>query len=97
MKKAPVGERIVKRANQSVREFSSIFSALELDGKYSIETMQKSINALSESNEKGALKRRNLRSAIEYKAYEFAALGVERMYGIIHLQLLRQNIIVKIK
>ncbi|MFY5966275.1 FAD-dependent oxidoreductase [Acinetobacter baumannii] len=75
--RAPVGERIVKRANQSVREFSTIFSALDLDGKYSTETMQKSINALSESNEKGAVKRRDLRSAIKYKAYEFAALGVE--------------------
>lgn len=75
--RAPVGERIVKRANQSFREFSTIFSALELDGKYSTETMQGSINALSEGNEKGAIKRRDLRSAIEYKAYEFAALGVE--------------------
>ncbi|MEG8240780.1 hypothetical protein MKR66_10220 [Acinetobacter baumannii] len=41
--RAPVGERIVKRANQSVREFSTIFSALDLDGKYSTETMQKAL------------------------------------------------------
>ncbi|WP_281884994.1 FAD-dependent monooxygenase [Paenibacillus sp. YYML68] len=75
--RAPVGERIVKRSNKSVREFRPIFEALNLDGRYSTEDMQAGIESLKGASRLAAETRARLRDAIRFKAYEFAALGVE--------------------
>lgn len=75
--RAPVGERIVKRANQSVRDFGPVFEALGLDGRYSAKDMQTRIDSLKDTDQAGADRRARLRDAIEFKSYEFAALGVE--------------------
>ncbi|MCZ0927985.1 FAD-dependent monooxygenase [Halomonas janggokensis] len=75
--RAPVGERIVKRANRSVRDFGPIFEALGLDGRYSAEEMQARIGSLMHADQAAADRRAMLRNAIEFKSYEFAALGVE--------------------
>ncbi len=75
--RAPVGERIVKRANQSVRDFGPVFEALGLDGRYSAKDMQTRIDSLKDTDQAGADRRAKLRDAIEFKSYEFAALGVE--------------------
>lgn len=75
--RAPVGERIVKRANQSVRDFGPIFEALGLDGRYSAKDMQARIDSLKHTDQAAADRRARLRDAIEFKSYEFAALGVE--------------------
>ncbi|PFZ92296.1 FAD-dependent oxidoreductase [Bacillus wiedmannii] len=77
VERAPVGERIVKRANKSVREFKPIFEALNLDGQYSAEDMLTSIKSLKGTSNSDAVTRAKLREAISFKAYEFAALGVE--------------------
>ncbi|MBK0032631.1 FAD-dependent monooxygenase [Erwinia sp. S43] len=75
--RAPVGERIVKRANQSVRDFGPVFEALGLDGRYSAKDMRTRIDSLKDTDQAGADRRARLRDAIEFKSYEFAALGVE--------------------
>ncbi|CAP41666.1 MULTISPECIES: FAD-dependent oxidoreductase [Pseudomonadota] len=75
--RAPVGERIVKRANQSVRDFGPVFEALGLDGRYNAKDMQTRIDSLKDTDQAGADRRARLRDAIEFKSYEFAALGVE--------------------
>ncbi|EJS00446.1 2,4-dichlorophenol 6-monooxygenase [Bacillus thuringiensis] len=77
VERAPVGERIVKRANKSVREFKPIFEALNLDGQYSAEDMLTGIKSLKGTSNSDAVTRVKLREAISLKAYEFAALGVE--------------------
>ncbi|MEV0688149.1 FAD-dependent monooxygenase [Nocardia sp. NPDC050378] len=75
--RAPVAERIVKRANKSGREFIDIFEALGvLDAKDEAE-MQARIEERKAATPAGAAKRAALVTAMETKNYEFNAHGVE--------------------
>ncbi|MCD9199082.1 FAD-dependent oxidoreductase [Aeromicrobium wangtongii] len=75
--RAPVAERIVKRANQSGREFADLFVAL---GVTDAETEQEMIEQIEErkaNTPEGAAKRAALVKAMAIKNYEFNAHGVE--------------------
>ncbi|OIJ68037.1 FAD-dependent oxidoreductase [Streptomyces mangrovisoli] len=75
--RAPVAERIVKRANKSSREFVDIFAALGvLDAKSEAE-MAAAIEERKANTPAGAAKRAALVRAMELKNYEFNAHGVE--------------------
>ncbi|MEU3612300.1 FAD-dependent monooxygenase [Streptomyces sp. NPDC006872] len=75
--RAPVAERIVKRANRSSREFADIFEALGvLDAKDEAQ-MQARIEERKANTPEGAAKRAALVAAMETKNYEFNAHGVE--------------------
>ncbi|MDP9188199.1 MAG: FAD-dependent monooxygenase [Actinomycetota bacterium] len=76
--RAPIGEQIVKRANQSIDEFGPIFEALGLlEKNASIDQIKANIEARKEDTPEAAEQRRKLKEAIELKNYEFNAHGVE--------------------
>jgi 2,4-dichlorophenol 6-monooxygenase len=75
--RAPVAERIVKRANKSSREFVGIFEALGVLGADSEEEMREQIEERKANTPAGAAKRAALVEAMEMKNYEFNAHGVE--------------------
>ena len=75
--RAPVAERIVKRANKSSREFVDLFVAL---GVTEAETEAEMVAAIEERKANtpgGAAKRAALVEAMELKNYEFNAHGVD--------------------
>lgn len=75
--RAPVAERIVKRANRSSREFVDLFAAL---GVLEAETEEEMLAAIEErkaNTREGLAKREALVEAMELKNYEFNAHGVE--------------------
>ncbi|MFF2996162.1 FAD-dependent oxidoreductase [Streptomyces sp. NPDC057950] len=75
--RAPVAERIVKRANRSSREFVEIFEALGvLDARTEAE-MAAAIEERKDNTPAGAAKRAALVRAMDLKNYEFNAHGVE--------------------
>jgi 2,4-dichlorophenol 6-monooxygenase len=75
--RAPVAERIVKRANKSSREFIDLFSALGVTGARSEEEMVAQIEERKANTPEGVAKRAALVKAMELKNYEFNAHGVE--------------------
>ncbi|MFZ3562340.1 FAD-dependent oxidoreductase [Streptomyces sp. BH055] len=75
--RAPVAERIVKRANKSGREFVGIFEALGLLGATTEAEMAAAIEERKDNTPAGAAKRAALVRAMELKNYEFNAHGVE--------------------
>jgi len=75
--RAPVAERIVKRANKSGREFVDIFEALGVIGAKDEAEMQARIEERKANTPAGAAKRAALVAAMETKNYEFNAHGVE--------------------
>ena len=75
--RAPVAERIVKRANQSGREFVGIFDALGVTGAATEADMVAAIEERKANTPEGAAKRAALVEAMEMKNYEFNAHGVE--------------------
>lgn len=75
--RAPVAERIVKRANQSGREFADLFVALGVTEARTEEEMVRQIEERKANTPAGARKREALVKAMEIKNYEFNAHGVE--------------------
>ncbi|HET9172234.1 MAG TPA: FAD-dependent monooxygenase [Actinospica sp.] len=75
--RAPVAERIVKRANKSSREFVDIFAALGVLEAKDEEAMAAAIEERKANTPEGAAKRAALVRAMELKNYEFNAHGVE--------------------
>ncbi|MEV7325686.1 FAD-dependent monooxygenase [Streptomyces sp. NPDC093970] len=75
--RAPVAERIVKRANRSSREFVDIFEALGVLGAPDEAAMTAAIEERKANTPAGAAKRAALVRAMELKNYEFNAHGVE--------------------
>jgi 2,4-dichlorophenol 6-monooxygenase len=75
--RAPIGEQIVNRANQSIDEFGPIFEALGLLDTSDPEQMKANIEARKRDTPEAAEQRRKLRKAIKLKNYEFNAHGVE--------------------
>ncbi|TDU02041.1 2,4-dichlorophenol 6-monooxygenase [Streptomyces sp. 846.5] len=75
--RAPVAERIVKRANKSSREFVDIFVALGVTEAKNEAEMVEQIEERKANTPEGAAKRAALVAAMELKNYEFNAHGVE--------------------
>lgn len=75
--RAPVAERIVKRANKSSREFVDLFVALGVTDAESEDEMLKQIEERKANTPEGAAKRAALVKAMELKNFEFNAHGVE--------------------
>jgi 2,4-dichlorophenol 6-monooxygenase len=75
--RAPVARQIVKRANQSSREFVGFFDALGVTTAEDEAAMIAAIEERKLNTPAGAAKREALASAMELKNYEFNALGVE--------------------
>lgn len=75
--RAPVAERIVKRANKSSREFVDLFVALGVTEAETEEEMLAAIEERKLNTPEGAAKRAALVKAMELKNYEFNAHGVE--------------------
>ncbi len=75
--RAPVAERIVKRANKSSREFVDLFVALGITEAETEEEMVAAIEERKANTPGGAAKRAALVKAMELKNYEFNAHGVE--------------------
>jgi 2,4-dichlorophenol 6-monooxygenase len=77
VERQPVGEQIVKRANQSIEEFGPIFHALGLLDTDDPDQMVANMAARKDATPRAAAQRDELRAAIELKNYEFNAHGVE--------------------
>lgn len=75
--RVPIGKQIVARANQSVRDFSRIFTALGVSDTADEEQISTSLARLKVSGAEAATCREKLRQAVAFKSYEFSALGVE--------------------
>jgi len=75
--RAPVAERIVKRANRSSREFVDLFVALGVTEAKTEEEMIQRIEERKANTPEGAAKREALVKAMALKNYEFNAHGVE--------------------
>jgi 2,4-dichlorophenol 6-monooxygenase len=75
--RAPVAERIVKRANRSSREFVDIFKALGVLDATTEAEMAAAIEERKANTPAGADKRAALVRAMDLKNYEFNAHGVE--------------------
>jgi 2,4-dichlorophenol 6-monooxygenase len=75
--RAPVAERIVKRANKSSREFVDLFVALGVTEAETEQDMVRQIEERKANSAAGAAKRAALVKAMELKHYEFNAHGVE--------------------
>ena len=75
--RAPVAERIVKRANRSSREFVQIFAALGVLEAEDEAAMTAAIEERKANTPEGAAKRAALVRAMELKNYEFNAHGVD--------------------
>jgi len=75
--RAPVAERIVKRANKSSREFVDIFAALGVLEAKDEAAMAAAIEERKANTPAGEAKRAALVRAMELKNYEFNAHGVE--------------------
>lgn len=75
--RAPVAERIVKRANKSSREFADLFTALGITAAETEAEMIHQIEQRKLNTPEGAAKREALVKAMELKNYEFNAHGIE--------------------
>ena len=75
--RAPVAERIVKRANKSSREFVDLFVALGITEAETEQEMVRRIEERKANTPAGVAKRAALVKAMELKNYEFNAHGVD--------------------
>jgi 2,4-dichlorophenol 6-monooxygenase len=75
--RVPVGQQVVKRANDSIESYGTIFKALGLlDSKDPAEGVAK-MESRKEATPQAAIQREALREAIVAKNYEYNAHGVE--------------------
>ena len=77
VERAPIGKQIVDRANKSIGEFAPIFGALGLLESTDPDVMKANMEARKQDTPESQERRRKLREAIAFKAYEFDAHGVE--------------------
>jgi 2,4-dichlorophenol 6-monooxygenase len=77
VERAPVAERIVRRANKSSREFVDLFIALGVTDAHDEQEMVERIEERKANTPEGAAKRAALARAMDLKNYEFNAHGVE--------------------
>lgn len=72
----PVGQGVVNRANQGLRDHLSLWEALGVL-EPSLEASKKAFAELSQPTEKGAARRKLLQDGVQSTAHEFQAVGVE--------------------
>jgi 2,4-dichlorophenol 6-monooxygenase len=75
--RAPIGKQVVDRANKSIEEFGPIFHALGLLDSSDPDVMKANMESRKEDTPEAKDRRKKLREAIAFKAYEFDAHGVE--------------------
>lgn len=72
----PVGESVIARANQGLRDHVPVWEALGMMDP-SLETRRKDFGQLSESTPEGAARRIRLQDAIKGTSHEFHGVGIE--------------------
>lgn len=72
----PVGQGVVTRANQGLRDHLPVWQALGIM-ESSVEESKKAFEELSQPTEKGAARRKLLQEGVQSTAHEFQAVGVE--------------------
>lgn len=77
LERAPIGQQVVERANQSIADTGQFFEALGLAETTDPEQMRANIAARKHPGSEAAQQRQQLRHAIESKDYEFNAHGIE--------------------
>ncbi|MER5226803.1 FAD-dependent oxidoreductase [Streptomyces flaveus] len=75
--RAPVGKQVVTRANQSIGETAPVFEALGGLAPQTPEQLWRNIAARKDATAEAEEQRARLREAIDFKAYEFNAHGVD--------------------
>lgn len=75
--RAPVGEKIVTRANRSMEDYPPIFDALGLIGAASPEAAKVALERRKENTPEAKDRRKRLYEAIRKKNYEYNTHGVE--------------------
>jgi 2,4-dichlorophenol 6-monooxygenase len=75
--RAPVARQIVRRANQSAREFTQLFDAMGIEVGDTEDEMIAKMAERKANTPAGRAKREAMRTAMELKNYEFNAHGVE--------------------
>ncbi|MFF2323948.1 FAD-dependent oxidoreductase [Agrobacterium sp. NPDC058088] len=73
----PVGKQIVRRANESIKDYPPIFEAIGIGSSSDPETVLRNMEARKAPTPEGKKRRRLLHEAIRRKNYEFNAHGVE--------------------
>ncbi|ESZ97364.1 hypothetical protein SBOR_2248 [Sclerotinia borealis F-4128] len=76
VERQPVGQSIITRANQGLRDHGPVWEALGMMDP-SIETRRKHFAELSEATPQGAARRARFQTAIEGTAREFHGVGIE--------------------
>ncbi|HEX4559298.1 MAG TPA: FAD-dependent monooxygenase [Mycobacterium sp.] len=77
VERAPIAHRIVKRANQSPRDWGVFYAALGLTDAADEAEMVRQIERRKENSAEGRRRRAALVSAMEFKNYEFNTHGVD--------------------
>lgn len=79
LERQPIGEGVIRRANQGLRDHAPVFEALGVLSLDIKERMQQH-GELAEPTEAGAKRRRQFRDAIAYTEHEFGGIGQEMNY-----------------
>jgi 2,4-dichlorophenol 6-monooxygenase len=75
VERAPIAEQIVKRANQSPRDWAPFYDALGLTKAADAAGMAREIDVRKDNTEEGRSRRAALVSALDFKNYEFNTHG----------------------
>jgi hypothetical protein len=76
LERQPVGESVITRANQGLRDHVPVWEALGMMGP-SLEIRRKEFAELSEATARGRTRREKLRTAIDGTSHEFHGIGIE--------------------
>ncbi|KAH6682997.1 FAD binding domain-containing protein [Halenospora varia] len=76
LERQPVGESVISRANQGLRDHVPVWEALGMMDP-SLEARKQQFAELSEATPKGGARRQKLQTAIHGTSHEFHAVGVE--------------------
>ena len=72
----PIGEGVIRRANQGLRDHAPVFEALGVLPN-DIEERKRQHSELSASTEAGRRRRKDLQDAVKYSEHEFGGIGQE--------------------
>jgi 2,4-dichlorophenol 6-monooxygenase len=75
LERAPIAHQIVKRANQSPRDWGKFYAALGLTDATGVSAMTHEIDARKENTAEGRRRREALVEALDFKNYEFNTHG----------------------
>lgn len=79
LERQPIGEGVIRRANQGLRDHMPVYQALGVL-PLTVEERMKEHGELSAPTEAGRERRKRLREAIAYTEHEFAGIGQEMNY-----------------